>query len=1037
MPIVWTDRARQALPASAREKAPAFEPAKPEAIWAALRRALAPRGKYDPLQIAFVKGRGLTTPELAALMEKCEAIASVDAPPALDDRDVAAALAALAAKLVYGQATSLLLAILPVPRAFAALLRARDFAVVPRFANLNDPYRLVAAAPEADVVDADWRAILLAQPDEIRAECKEIARAFLPRANLGQRLTLAHAFFEESEWGDAVCRDWIARGVRPSPYLVAVVHDFELVRPLLLGKDGTYAFSSVLVDRFGERMLPVLIELAGKGGPAARSASLALALFDDPAAANVMATFLGLSTTRPTALEYFGRFPHHAEPALAALSNAKGRTAKIAREVLTGAARAATAATPEDEAPESELPRVLATPPWTEEKRPRKPSTKLTLEPIELPETVAWPPGVRERAQKLFPRPAKAASPETVAEYRRMRESGRNVAFVSIRGEAVPDEMILEAWNAGQKTFGGSLAQKLEHVLAIFGAAAFPGLPHFVEHLAHGWGDAPLLPYVRSHRLALPMAARLGDRKIAQIAWQWLSRNAELAVLALVPVAFGGDKSARGHAERALFRLRASGVDVVGIGARYGAPARAALEKLLAWDPLYDLPRAIPKLPPTFRPETLTRPRLASGKSVPASALGALATMLMLSPLDPPYAGLVAVKEACDARSLAEFSYELARSWELSGHKKKDRWMLMSLVHFADDEVVRRLTPGMRPDFAVTVLEAIGSDAALMEMATIAGRTQTAATEWTIGGRIEKLLEQAAAERGVTKDELEEDLAPTAELDDAGALVLDYGSRKLEVGFDECLVPFVRSESGARARALPPARKSDDPAKVERAKSIWRDLKEDVTVIAARRIRALERAMTSGRTWTIDRFGRVWLEHRLMKHLARGVIWTDGTAAFRIAEDGTLSNADDAPHALAPGAKIGVAHPLAMSKDELAKWRTILDDYEIAQPFAQIGREYVAIDEAATRVPWPYGNVTAADLVARVSQRGFRRLGYTQGKQSFRRDLSRGGALVVEFKATKTAAEETALVFFDGDQEVPLSRLDPREIADAVYDLRG
>ncbi|HEY1954601.1 MAG TPA: DUF4132 domain-containing protein [Polyangiaceae bacterium] len=1040
MPIVWTEGARKALPSRTREQASPPPVGDAKTIWEAVRKSFAMRNKWDPIEATFVKGRSLTTPELAALMEKCQTIVSVDEPPVLEDRDVAGALAAMIVKHAYNRGVPLLRASLPTAKAFAAHVRSREFAVVPRWASGNDPFRLVAAPPESEHVDVEWRDIVLAAPDEVHAECKEIARAAWPSANLGLRTTLAYTFFEEIDWCNEACRAWLGSAARKPAALNVIVTDFELAQKLVAHKNSAWNYLPLL-DRFGDAMLPVLVAMADAPFDRwhARNVAEALAMFDDPAAAVPMAKLLAQASSRPHALEYFARFPHFAETALASIGSIKGRAAKIAREVLTGAHRAASnPIAAEDEASPGDLPRVLASPPWLEEDKPKKPTTKLALERIDVPEAIDWPAGEKARALKWFTVPEKPATEETLADYAKMRADGKYVDFVKHKNEALPDALVLEAWNSGQKTWYGVLAKKLPFVLAKYGDAAFPGLPYFVEHLASGYGGAPFLLEVRSWRLALPLAKHIEHKRIGKVAWQWLQKHAELAVLTLVPVAFGDDKTARGNAERALFRLRASGVDVTSIGARYGEKARAALEKLFSWDPVYDLPKTMPKLADAFRPETLTRPRLVSGKALPLDAVTTIAGMLTISPIDPPYAGLLAVKEACEPRGLAELAWEMARAWEHAGHKKKDIWMLMSLVHFADDEVVRRLTPGVRPDFAVQVLEAIGSDAALMEMATIAGRSST------YDQRIELLLEQAAAERGVTKDELEEDLAPTSELDESGALILDYGARKLEVGFDECLVPYVKNDAGVRARALPPARKTDDAAKVERAKSIWRDLKEDVSVIASRRIRALERGMTSGRTWTEERFRRVWLDHRLMKHLARGVVWAEisggerGTA-FRVAEDGTLSDSSDSPFALSGGAKIGVAHPLHFSADEIKRWRTVLDDYGITQPFSQLGREYVALDAAATRVPWPYaaGDVVYGDFITRLAHRGFHRGPHLQGKYTYRRQLQRGGLVQIEFKVQKQLASEIAVVFLNDDKEVPLSQLDRIDVADAVYELQG
>ena len=955
---------------------------------------------------------------------------------------MAAAFCTLVNKIAYNQPRALLLATLPVPRAFHVYLRAQRFSVTPNYVNWNNPFQLVAA-PSADYhpADLEWRAILLAQTDEVRAECKQIATEIWPSAHLWQKTTIAWAFFEEKAWSDEVCAEWLAKGVQRHVPLNAMVSDFELAKKIIADKSSSWNYMP-LIERFGDAMLPVIVEMADKPFDRyhAKDVAEALSMFDDPKAAASMVKLLQQASSRPLALSYFGAYPHYAEAALASVENMKGRAAKIAREVLTGAQRVVTnAIAPEDEATLEELPRVLASPPWLDDKKPKRPVTNLDLPKMDLPETVDWQPGEKERALKLFPKPDKPATEETLADYAAQRAASKFVDVAKHKNEALPDDLVLEAWSSGQKTYGGTLAQKVMYILAKYGEAAYPGLSFFVDHLANGWGDAAFLTRVNSFRLALPLAAHITHRRIGKLAWTWLVRHSELAVLALVPHAFGDDKDARANAERALFRLKASGVDVIAIGARHGKEAKAALDKLFSWDPIFDLPKTIPKLGPAWHPQALTRPRLLNGKPLSIDAMNVLATMLAFSPLDPPYAGIPQVKEACEPRSLAELSWEAARAWEHAGHKKKEQWMLQSLVHFADDEVVRRLTPGVRVDFAVQVLEVIATDAALMEMATIAGRTSSQGNEWTLGGRIEKLLQAAAESRGVSKDELEEDLAPTADLDEDGALSLDYGARHVKVGFDESLVPYVKNEGGARGRALAPARKDDDPEKAEKAKAIWRDLKEDVGVIAQRRIKALERAMTTGRTWTFERFKRVWLDHSLMKHMARGVVWRDEQkgVAFRVCEDGSLANVSDEAHDLAETAKIGVAHLLKMPPGDADKWRTSFEDYKIVQPFAQLGRNYVAVASDATRMAWPFASVTVSDLVQRLTLKSFQRGTYSQGKYTYQRPLPRGGQLYVEFKNNKAAADELMLAFREGDKEVPASELDSIELADAIYDLQG
>jgi hypothetical protein len=77
----------------------------------------------------------------------------------------------------------------------------------------------------------------------------------------------------------------------------------------------------------------------------------------------------------------------------------------------------------------------------------------------------------------------------------------------------------------------------------------------------------------------------------------------------------------------------------------------------------------------------------------------------------------------------------------------------------------------------------------------------------------------------------------------------------------------------------------------------------------------------------------------------QGDAWTD---AFRVAEDLTLADRGDDGYALPEdeAAEIGVAHPLELPEDANRAFAQVFADYEILQPFRQLGREtYVLTDE--------------------------------------------------------------------------------------------
>ncbi len=860
MSVVWTEAARKQLVSRSGEGAIAPKRPAVGAAWGTVRRALNAANIDD----AFVQGRERASPEYADLMARAAVCARSKTMPRFEDARVAAAFALLVTTLREDNA--LLTSIFPRQSMAFALEVSLALSTMDVTTNLGTSW--VHDRTSGAVPDRFFRDVLLAEPDEIRAECKDVGRRLWPSATLVQKTTIAYAFFDEPAWTSEVSRAW-ATSADPFPadVVYAIVTDLDVARELVKRRTQPRSLLE-LVATFGDDALSLIVEAAANPRDGeARWIAEALAQFDDLRAAKAIAPLVKHAPARPFVQDYFARYPHYE----AALSGAGGggKAAMIAKEVRAGARRATEKHVGESSI--DELPPLFRAPPWTTTKRPKKPRAKLELAPIDVPVTIAWQAGERETAlvvARRYTYNAQDAKPEAIAAHRQSIARRKMTGFfVHAHNQKLPEEAVLETWNSGVPTWGPTASERLAWALSTFGERAMPGVVRLVDLLERERGDVSFLLRVGSPRLAFGMAKLARLPAWAPLAWRWMKRWSELAVSGLVPAAFS--PKGRDVAESALLRLAASGTDVLAIGARYGEDAKSALEALLEWDALLDAPTRAPKLSLTWKPETLTRPVRTDGKPFPLEAMATIGTMLAFSPIEPPYAGLALVKSMCTPRSLAELSWDLARSWERAGRKKRERWMLVSLVHFADDEVARRLTPGLRDDDAVDVLEHLDSDAALTELATIAGRT----TDAKLGARIELILDRAASLRGLDKDELEEELAPVKRVEADGTVSLDFGPRKLRVGFDEHLQPFVRNDAGERVRALAPPRAGDDPERAEKAKAIWRDLKEDVAVLAARRIAGLRRAMINGRQWTASRFQRVWIDNALMKHVAHGVVW--------------------------------------------------------------------------------------------------------------------------------------------------------------------
>jgi hypothetical protein len=449
---------------------------------------------------------------------------------------------------------------------------------------------------------------------------------------------------------------------------------------------------------------------------------------------------------------------------------------------------------------------------------------------------------------------------------------------------------------------------------------------------------------------------RRGKRAFREGAAQWLRAHHRTVLAHLLPAAFRpGATLARDDARFAIRWLAAQGFDGAALEAAacYGGPMPQALDALLRADPLALLPGVIPKLPAFFQAAAFRRPELRDGGALPTTAMQHLGTLLALSQLDAPHAGIAVVREACTPASLAEFAWDVFEAWAAAGASNKEAWALGAIGLFGDDDTARRLSPRIRDWFnnsapakaltALDVLAAIGSDVALSQLSAFANQNQMK----PLRRRAAEMISAVADARGLTEDELADRLVPNLALDESGALELDYGPRKFQVRFDETMEPYIKDAQGVRLKAIPRQVKTDDAAKASAAIDRFKQIRKDVKATAALQMARLERAMVGRRHWTAQDFRVLFLEHPLMRHLTARLVWAvyeEGRIAhaFRVAEDWTLADHDDAHWELPETATVGIAHVLEMEPGMRDAFSQVFADYEIAQPFKQLARETYA-----------------------------------------------------------------------------------------------
>lgn len=119
-------------------------------------------------------------------------------------------------------------------------------------------------------------------------------------------------------------------------------------------------------------------------------------------------------------------------------------------------------------------------------------------------------------------------------------------------------------------------------------------------------------------------------------------------------------------------------------------------------------------------------------------------------------------------------------------------------------------------------------------------------------------------------------------------------------------------------------------------------MRKNLKPVAGDQIVRLEQAMVTRRRWTTIEFTDFFVDHPLLIHLVRRLVWggiytSTGEqlrAAFRISDDDAFLDLDDIVVSAGDEEVIGLVHPCELG-DTLTAWRT---RFEIAQPFEQLHR---------------------------------------------------------------------------------------------------
>ncbi|HEY2368628.1 MAG TPA: DUF4132 domain-containing protein [Polyangiaceae bacterium] len=304
-----------------------------------------------------------------------------------------------------------------------------------------------------------------------------------------------------------------------------------------------------------------------------------------------------------------------------------------------------------------------------------------------------------------------------------------------------------------------------------------------------------------------------------------------------------------------------------------------------------------------------------------------------------------AVRNETTAESRDALGVALLEIWKSKEFHGRLSWIMDAIGALGGDRSIMELashvaawpkdgdTGRKRAIAAAGVLAHARTDTAILELMSL---RQTAVVPSVLEATIHA-LGNAVANRKTTLSELFDVVTPTLGLDQNGTRAFDHAGHTYTVAFDDHFEPRLRDAAGDLKDL------DEEPA--------WNALASKLRDAVKVQTFRLEQDMIAGRRWSVEGWTRLLRDHPLMVSFTRRLVWgvygeDDAlVTAFRTAEERTLLT-KDGDMKLAGDERIGLVHPLQLSDADRAAWGESLADYEIIQPFPQIGRPIHHIEEA-------------------------------------------------------------------------------------------
>lgn len=319
-------------------------------------------------------------------------------------------------------------------------------------------------------------------------------------------------------------------------------------------------------------------------------------------------------------------------------------------------------------------------------------------------------------------------------------------------------------------------------------------------------------------------------------------------------------------------------------------------------------------------------------------------------------------KEVCiltdilDEKELENYMCEVFDIWIEKGAVAKQRWILYVTSIYGGTKIVDKLkhninewsksARGAIASVAVNALALNPSPTALLVVDSISRKFKHKQVREAAG----QALVFAAGQMGITVDELSDKIVPDLGFNENMERIFDYGSRKFKVYISPTLEIEIYDENEKKLKNIPSPAKKDDEQKAKTAYEEFKQMKKQIKTIVSVQKARLETALSVERKWSIENWNNLFVKNPIMHQFAISLIWgfyenENLIETFRYMEDGSFNTEDEEEFQMPQQGKIGLVHPIELSKQSIENWHQQLEDYEITQSIEQLDREVFKVME--------------------------------------------------------------------------------------------